>query len=387
MRVVHSALLVILLLILSSSRTVCDDPVWGFYGHRLINKIAVYTLPPDLFGFYKEHIDYMQQRSVAPDKRRYATPLEAYRHYIDLDIWEDYDPEYLRQDLVDVVLLFADWTDVTDPRNVMPIYDGLMETDMIMQQTDIYSALRDSLQRDRRLDQLIADGEIVIDFDGDVIRLEDQFALHGIVPYTVIQQQRALERAFESRDVEQILTISAELGHYIADAHVPLHTTENYNGQLTGQDGIHAFWETRIPELFAEAQYDFFVEPAEYIEDMPSFIWEVIMESHSHVDDLLAIELQLRDEYPVDHQYCYDSRGGRSVRVPCREYAAAYQERMGDMVEERMRAAISSIGSVIYTSYVLAGMPDLDDLRLSDSIEEAVPQTEYEHEMRTNNDK
>lgn len=50
---------------------------------------------------------------------------------------------------------------------------------------------------------------------------------------------------------------SADIGHYIADANVPLHTSENYNGQLTGQEGFHGFWETRLPELFI-GSYSFF---------------------------------------------------------------------------------------------------------------------------------
>ncbi|MGC6428813.1 MAG: hypothetical protein ACON4Y_05945 [Flavobacteriales bacterium] len=56
---------------------------------------------------------------------------------------------------------------------------------------------------------------------------------------------------------EQILFICSDLGHYIADANVPLHTTINYDGQLTGQKGIHAFWESRLPELFS-SEYNFF---------------------------------------------------------------------------------------------------------------------------------
>jgi hypothetical protein len=65
--------------------------------------------------------------------------------------------------------------------------------------------------------------------------------------------------AFKARNFELILRQSAELGHYIADAHVPLHTTSNYNGQLTNQLGLHAFWESRIPELFADKNYDYLV--------------------------------------------------------------------------------------------------------------------------------
>lgn len=67
-----------------------------------------------------------------------------------------------------------------------------------------------------------------------------------------------LTKAFERRDVNRILSTSADIGHYIANAHVPLHTTENYNGQLTNQKGIHGLWQSRIPELTAD-EYDYFV--------------------------------------------------------------------------------------------------------------------------------
>ena len=46
--------------------------------------------------------------------------------------------------------------------------------------------------------------------------------------------------------------------YYVGDAHVPLHTTENYNGKMTGQKGIHGFWESRLPEINAD-NYNFFV--------------------------------------------------------------------------------------------------------------------------------
>ncbi|MBL0103970.1 MAG: hypothetical protein IPP51_09590 [Bacteroidetes bacterium] len=53
----------------------------------------------------------------------------------------------------------------------------------------------------------------------------------------------------ERNNPEGILYYSANIGHYVADAHVPLHCTENYNGQMTGQSGIHGFWESRLPGI------------------------------------------------------------------------------------------------------------------------------------------
>ena len=49
--------------------------------------MAVFTLPSELMGFYKKHLDFITEEAVAPDKRRYASKFEAVRHYIDLDHW------------------------------------------------------------------------------------------------------------------------------------------------------------------------------------------------------------------------------------------------------------------------------------------------------------
>ncbi len=58
---------------------------WGFFGHESINRLAVFSLPPEMIVFYKQNIDYLVEASVNPDKRRYAVKEEGPRHYIDLD--------------------------------------------------------------------------------------------------------------------------------------------------------------------------------------------------------------------------------------------------------------------------------------------------------------
>src|SRR6186997_1940944 len=83
-----------------------------------------------------------------------------------------------------------------------------------------------------------------------------------------------LQKLLNKKNVSGILKLSAEIGHYLADAHVPLHASSNHNGQLTGQRGIHGFWESRIPELLAENKWDFFIGKAEYIKNHSDFIWK-----------------------------------------------------------------------------------------------------------------
>jgi len=203
-----------------------------------------------------------------------------------------------------------------------------------------------------------------------VISITDQFSEYGILPYWLLRFQRQLTKAFERKDSKSILRISADIGHYIGDAHVPLHTTENYNGYMTDQVGIHAFWESRIPELFAEEEYDFFVGKAEYIENKREYFWQVVLDSHSLLDEVLGYEKELSEDFPSDKQWCYDERLDRTIRIQCPEYAEAYKDKMSGMVEQRMRDAILSIGSVWYTSWVDAGQPDLGFMQLSASKED-----------------
>ena len=169
--------------------------------------------------------------------------------------------------------------------------------------------------------------------------------------------QEDLTEAFRTKNIYRILRLSTEFGHYIGDAHVPLHTTENYNGQLTNQTGIHGFWESRLPELFADEDYDFFVGTAEYIDDPKAYYWDVIMTSNSYVDSVLTIEKELSKTFPSDQQYCYEERNSRVIRMPCKDYAAAFHDRLAGQVEARMRSSILVTGSAWYTAWVDAGQP------------------------------
>src|SRR5690606_41035174 len=65
------------------------DCAWGFYAHKHINRLAVFTLPPEMLGFYKKNIAYITEAAVNPDRRRYVVEGEAARHYIDLDHYGD----------------------------------------------------------------------------------------------------------------------------------------------------------------------------------------------------------------------------------------------------------------------------------------------------------
>lgn len=274
---------------------------WGFFGHKRINRIAVFTLPPEIFGFYKDHIEYLTDHAVDPDMRRYAVEGEAQCHYIDLDHY--YKPG-------------------EDPFKIMP----RRWTDAVTKFT------------------------------------EDTLQAYGIVPWHISVMKNKLQRAFEAKNVDLILKYSADIGHYIADAHVPLHTTENYNGQMTGQRGIHGLWESRLVEINAE-DYDYFVGKVAYVKSVNEMAWKAVEGSHRALDSVLRIEKELSKEFPSDKKYTYEQRGNVTISTYSKEFCDEYHKRMNGMVERRLRAAIIAVGSIWYTAWVDAGQPDLTKLQ------------------------
>jgi hypothetical protein len=68
----YSLIFIGIILLCSGKDSNMSDRRWGFFGHKRINRMATFVLPPSMFGFYKTHIEYLTEHSVDPDKRRYA---------------------------------------------------------------------------------------------------------------------------------------------------------------------------------------------------------------------------------------------------------------------------------------------------------------------------
>lgn len=383
--IVSACLLAVLSSFILIEKIAEDD--WGFFGHRLVNRMAVFTLPPELIAIYKDHIEYVTEHAVDPDKRRYANSFEAVRHFIDIDHWGTPPFDNLPREWGEALAKFTIIKAIAG-EDTLEIFnfptDEVFNVDSVtfklpsgkylkLAKWDYVRAFRKHFVRQYysgewkvELADFLKGIDVELPVENYTLLGEDRLSPEGIVPYTMSDYQNRLTRAFESGDISRVLFYSAEIGHYIGDAHVPLHTTTNYNGQLTGQTGLHAFWESRIPELFADTEYDFFVGKAEYIEDKQTYFWDIVLESFSYVDSVLLIEQRLRKSWDESGIYCYDERLGRIIRTECAEYAEAYDRAMGGMVEARMRGAIRSIGSAWYTAWVDAGQPQLSEI--SDSL-------------------
>lgn len=183
----------------------------------------------------------------------------------------------------------------------------------------------------------------------------------GILPWHIQKTYFRLVNAFKLRDSARILSYSAALGHYLADANVPLHTTNNHNGQLSNQHGIHAFWESRLPELFA-GNYNMLTGRAAYIQDPLVAAWGIVTHTHQLVDSVLKLEAQLRLDFPAFRKYSYSKRGQAITKQYAEAYAKAYHEAMNKMVERQMRNSVKNISDYWFSAWVDAGQPELENL-------------------------
>jgi hypothetical protein len=201
---------------------------------------------------------------------------------------------------------------------------------------------------------------------------EDTLKAHGIVPWWIQVMLSRLTRAFREKNIAAILKLSAETAHYIGDAHVPLHTSSNHNGQYTGQQGIHGFWESRIPEIFAETEWDLFTGRAIYIKNPLDFTWKLVHESSRASDSVLKFEKSLSNRFTPDTKYAFEDRNGVIIKQYSTAYSTAYNNMLNGMVERRLRQSVFAVASFWYTAWVNAGQPDLktlDDRKLTEEQE------------------
>ncbi len=205
----------------------------------------------------------------------------------------------------------------------------------------------------------------------------------GILPWQIQRTYYSLVKAFKTHDSLKILKYSAFLGHYLADANVPLHTTANHNGQLSNQVGIHAFWESRLPELFS-TKYNYVVGRAVYIENPLKEAWKIIKRSHNLVDTVLKFEADLNKTFPSDQKYSFSERNNTILKQYSVAYSKAYHDKMNNMVEKQMRNAILEIGSFWYSAWIDAGQPELKNLKFMALSADEIPEKEIDKKFKNN---
>jgi hypothetical protein len=262
---------------------------WGSTGHKFINLKAVLHLPAAMASFRADSAFYQSHASDA-DIRRNTSDTSFYSEW----------PRH-----------FIDIDDYPDFRNLPHSLDS-------------------------------------------VIRLYgwERVKQNGINPWATQWVMDTLTAQLARGDRAAARYTMSDLGHYVGDAHQPLHCTENYDGWFTGNGGIHSRYESSMINLY-QAFLTVSPESVHYIASPLDFAFGYILASNDLVDSIL-----LADDYAKSV-----SGWSGSGTVPSTYYAALW-ERTRALTLREFQSATVDLASLWYTAWVNAGTgTSVEDVR------------------------
>ncbi len=265
---------------------------WGYEGHRRINHCAAQVLSGPLGQFLRQNDAALTWYGPVPDYEKGSDPNEFYRHFIDLDNYDEF------------------------PFKAIPMdYDSLIQR---------YG--------------------------------ENQIREWGIGPWAIQQTCDRLINLLKQKRFDEAVFVMGVLGHYVADLHMPLHTVRNYNGQYSGNTGVHFRWEDRlvheyVKEIIPQGDIPKIGDPLVFAFDIAreSFsVYTQILTADAHARSLLTAEQaqQLNSYHPLPFEKPYLDR--------------LYAE-TGGLLQERLGLAVNRIAAYWLYCWEAAGSPELPD--------------------------
>jgi Secretion system C-terminal sorting domain len=251
---------------------------WGYIGHQNISSKIILSFNDEMGGF-ESWVSYMTSHASDADNRKNEDPDESHRHYIDIDNYDEF---------VDDGRIAQTWNSVVDIH-----------------------------------------GQSFVDNN-------------GILPWTTLITYDSLRNCMSRRDYEKAKFFAADLGHYVADGHMPLHITANYDGQLTGNNGIHYRFESAMINDHIN-EVVFTGKEAEYINNVPDYIFNYLYQNYKYVDTIMAA-----DNYAKTISSSYNTA-----------YYNAMWDKSQSFIHSIMSNASVAITELLYTAWVDAGKPSL----------------------------
>jgi hypothetical protein len=260
---------------------------WGFDAHKFIADRMIELLPPELKPLFVARRAFIVERSIDPDLwRTVGWEEEPPNHFLDID-HEAFGPY---------------------PFNGLPRdYD-------------------DAVQK----------------FGRDFIHQQ------GVLPWRTSEIWGRLQREFESLKrstpppyaLDNIALFSAVLAHYVSDGHVPLHAVVNYNGQLTGQDGVHSRWEAELFER-NRSRLQIAPPPLQPVTVPRDAMFAVLLASNRLAPNVLE-----SDRAAAQGREFYDDA-----------YFDAFAKGTWGTLERRLNDSIAAVASFITGAWEAAGKP------------------------------
>lgn len=252
---------------------------WGSRGHRKISQEVALSFNSEMTPFVS-WVSFLADHASDADYRKSEDPNEAVRHYIDID----YYPEF------------------RTTGRIAQAWDSIVEQHGIWTVTNT-----------------------------------------GILPWATLSTFNSLRLAMQENDWNYAMLMAADLGHYVADGHMPLHITENYNGQLTGSTGIHSRFEsTMVNAHLEEIVYD--GDSSVYIPNAGNYIFNYLYANYPYVDSILAADLYAKTI---------------NSNTSSTEYKNALWQKSKPFTIKLFKDASHALACLIYTAWIDAGKPEM----------------------------
>ena len=249
---------------------------WGSRGHKRISQNASYAYPSELLYLVPSWTTFVTNHSSDADYRKDQDPNESPRHYIDIDNY----PEFLQQ------------------------------------------------------------GAIHHTYDSVVARHGLPFVIdQGTLPWATLRSFDSLISCFQRGDWDRSALYAADLAHYVGDGHMPLHITRNYDGQYTGQNGIHSRYETTLIKKY-EAQLVYTSDTAALIDDPVAYVFGYLYHNYAYTDSILAADTFARNQ---------------AGSVSSDLYYSHLWNKSRNFTIDLMNRSSHALASLIYTAWVRAG--------------------------------
>ena len=239
---------------------------------------AIQTLPPEIRSFFENNRQFLVEHANDPDELMKKDRYERMRHYIYLDKYGVFPYPTLPHDYAQAKEKFGSWR----------------------------------ISRD------------------------------GVLPWQIGEFSLRLTKAMKAGNWEEVKLDAAALAHYVADAHDPLHTTQNFDGQMTLQTGLLARFDIHLFDRYSK----FFImhpENAEKIDDPTEYAFQTCLASNVWVNLIIWSDLRAREGLTDYNDEYYDR----------------FYNQVGPTVVHEINAAAHDAGSYWYTAWLNAGRPQL----------------------------
>lgn len=260
---------------------------WGSVGHRKISESASLSFTPEMHEF-NSWINFLRDHASDPDYRRSTDSSEGIKHYIDLDNY----PEF------------------------------------------------------------VSDGRISSSLKSVMNKHGQEFVYkNGLLPWATLAAFDSLKACLKRNDLWNARRFAADLGHYVADGHMPLHLTGNYDGQFTGNTGIHSRYESGMINTYI-SQINYTGKPVVEIADIDNYIFDYLYANEKYCDSVLLAD---------------DLAQKADKNLTSTAYRAVLWKHSQNFTVQLFGHASHAFASLLYTAWIQAGKPALDGPSLNGS--------------------